>query len=75
MEAKESEIEMRVPRGSKYFYIDSLLEVRPTLDGYDKTAKKRFELGNYFISQEQAEEACIRLKSVLFGFKHERKFK
>lgn len=65
-------LEGRVPRGGKYFYINSLVEVSPTLDGYDKIAQKRIECGNYFLSLKEAEEACFRVKSVLLGIKYER---
>lgn len=69
---KEKRFNLRVPRGSRYYYIDSLVQIKQTVNGDSKVDETRLETGNYFQTKEYAEEALCRVKSVLFGLKYER---
>ena len=57
----------RVPKGEKYWFINCFGEVVSTLEGGIIDNTKRFEIGNYFATEEEAESMARKLRAVLKG--------
>lgn len=57
----------RVNKGEKYWYINSLGEVVFAIEYDVINNTRRFEVGNYFITEEQAEAMARKLRAVLKG--------
>ena len=55
----------RGERGCDYFFFSSLLEVHPDIDIYASLDDKRYNIGNYFKTEEDAEAKANEIKKLL----------
>ncbi|WP_314712507.1 hypothetical protein [Prevotella pallens] len=73
--AKEKRVEKlrwRAEKGEKYFTLKgATLVIDFYTENFDRTDEKCHEYGNYFRTEEQAEEAAKRIKEVLYNYHEE----
>ena len=55
----------RANRGCEYFFFSSLLEVHTDIDIYASLDNKRYNIGNYFKTKEDAEAKVNEIKKLL----------
>ena len=55
----------RAERGCEYFFFSSILEINNDFDIYASLDNKRYNLGNYFKTEEDAEEKINEIKKLL----------
>lgn len=58
----------RAKKGKRYYFINSSFEVLPCNEDYDCVDDYRFNAGNYFRTEEQAEKVRDLLKECLTKF-------
>lgn len=61
----------RMEKGKRYYFINSSLEVNESIDRYSQTDDDRFNVGNYFRTEEQAEQVSKLLEETLTKFHEE----
>lgn len=65
-------IRWRAEYGCRYYLVTSCLKVGSDIDFRHTGEEERLEFGNYFRTEEQAEEAAKRIKEVLRNYHEER---
>lgn len=70
-EKKVEKIRWRAPENHKYWYCSNNLEVVKITDCGYNCDYKMYNCGNYFRTEEQAEEAAKRIKKVLYKYHEE----
>jgi len=57
----------RLPRGTRYYFINTRMETTSNVDYGDEDATKRFEVGNYFYTKEECDIYSEHFSELLGG--------
>lgn len=57
----------RVPKGEKYWFINENFDIEYDYEQYSICDDRRFDLDNYFITEEKAQVVAKKLRAVLKG--------
>lgn len=57
----------RLPKGTRYYFVNTGMETTRNTDYGDMDASKRFECGNYFETEEECDIYAAYFKDIIKG--------
>ncbi len=57
----------RLPKGTRYYFVNTRMETTGNMDFGDMDASKRFEVGNYFETKEECDIYATYFKDIIKG--------